>query len=720
MSLATDHKTKLRTAPIAPSGHREPEQAAPRGPSGPRSSLGRDGTSERHAPTLRVGLLGGFRVERADTGPLDCEWPRRSAKTLTKLLATYPGHALHREQIMEILWPGIGVGSALNSFGKALHAARHALEPELPPRRYSTYLRLTDSMLTLDTHHVDIDADRFERMGENALRHGDIAAYGSALAVYEGELLPEDRYEDWCVERRTSLAELRVRLLLRLAEALEGSGAYSESADRLREALCTDPTREDAHRRLIRLWAEIGNRDRAVRQFHVCTEALLELGLVPQQETVLLYQDVVANRVPIRGRGPEPVETGSHLPPASVAPGDSPFVGREPVLAYLRAQLGRVDGRAGMVLLAGEAGVGKTRLLEVLASEASREGAAVLWGGVGSHVSQVPYGPLAVALEGFVSGRPEDERHRLARSYPVLAQLVPSLATNTRPPPVEKSRADQLDFLLAIVRLLTDLASTGPVLLVVGDLHGADPVSLDVLHYFAHLARQRRWLMVGTIREAELQAASRLGQTLETMVREGLCVKVELPCLSRAGCDELAQALCPERVIDQHVLEQIYTRSGGNPLFIEEIVQRTHECSAPPLTNGGWHRPSQSEAGVPARVRALVATQLRPLNETVRRVLELTAAGGAPEISLNELLTAAGTLEPPVSADALFDALDHALQVDILQERDNGYAFRHPLVRSALNEALSKHRREQLRAAISKCHRESLPPLRVDATTSCS
>jgi predicted ATPase len=119
-------------------------------------------------------------------------------------------------------------------------------------------------------------------------------------------------------------------------------------------------------------------------------------------------------------------------------------------------------------------------------------------------------------------------------------------------------------------------------------------------------------------------------------------------------------------------------------------------------------------------VRALVATQLRPLNETVRRVLELTAAGGAPEISLNELLTAAGTLEPPVSADALFDALDHALQVDILQERDNGYAFRHPLVRSALNEALSKHRREQLRAAISKCHRESLPPLRVDATTSCS
>src|SRR5690348_3961498 len=168
--------------------------------------------------TLHLRLLGGFRAERVDSVNLACAWPRRSAKTLTKLLATCPGHAMHREQIVEALWPEVDLDSALNTFGKALHAARHALEPELPPRRCSHYLRLTDGMLALDTERVVIDADRFEQVAEDALRRRQVEAYEAALAVYTGELLPEDRYEDWCTERRALLAELRAKLLLGLAD----------------------------------------------------------------------------------------------------------------------------------------------------------------------------------------------------------------------------------------------------------------------------------------------------------------------------------------------------------------------------------------------------------------------------------------------------------------------------------------------------------------------
>src|SRR5919108_16203 len=92
-------------------------------------------------PPLRIHLLGGFGVQRP--GPLEVSgWQRRSAKTLTKLLATCPGHALHKEQILEILWPDADVCSALNSLGKALHAARRALEPELAPRSSSAFLRM--------------------------------------------------------------------------------------------------------------------------------------------------------------------------------------------------------------------------------------------------------------------------------------------------------------------------------------------------------------------------------------------------------------------------------------------------------------------------------------------------------------------------------------------------------------------------------------------------
>ena len=199
-----------------------------------RTPLGRvvcangDATPVRAVPQLRVGLLGGFRVDRAGVARPVTDWQRRTAKTLMKLLATDPRHALHREQILDMLWPNVGVESALNSFGKALHAARRALEPELLPRQGSTYLRLTDSMVALDTQHVLIDADHFQVLAESALRQRDEAAFEAALEAYGGELLPEDRYEDWCAERREFLAELHIRLLLGLAERLEERGEYGD------------------------------------------------------------------------------------------------------------------------------------------------------------------------------------------------------------------------------------------------------------------------------------------------------------------------------------------------------------------------------------------------------------------------------------------------------------------------------------------------------------
>jgi DNA-binding SARP family transcriptional activator len=225
---------------------------------GPGQRPGKSALRADDVPLLTMSLLGGFQVERAGSRVAASSWQRRSAKTLAKLLATEPGHALHREQVLDILWPGVAVESALNSLGKAIHAARRALEPELARRQDSSYLKLTDAVLALDSAHVVIDADRFSELAEHALSGGDIAAYEAALAAYGGDLLPEDRYEDWAARRRDSLAELRIRLLLALAEEHERRGAYSEAADRLRKVLQQDPTRESAHRRLCactRRWA---------------------------------------------------------------------------------------------------------------------------------------------------------------------------------------------------------------------------------------------------------------------------------------------------------------------------------------------------------------------------------------------------------------------------------------------------------------------------------
>ena len=303
---------------------------------------GSDGT-----PLLRVRLLGGFCVERTDVGQAVSDWQRRSAKTLTKLLAVHPGHALHREQIIDILWSGVDGESGLNSFGKALHAARRALEPELPRRQDSAYLCLADAMLVLNTEHVVVDTDQFERLAEDAIQRGEVEAYEAALAAYGGELLPEDRYESWCSERRGVLVELRVRLLLGLAEVLERRGAYNEAADRLRNVLQQDATREAVHRQLMRLYARMGTPDQAVRQFHIC-EAVLrrELGLAPQPETVSLHDEILASRLSLqrsrvdRDRGRVDLRRSSPVPTAN----GPPFIGRERVIERVCGQLTRRDG----------------------------------------------------------------------------------------------------------------------------------------------------------------------------------------------------------------------------------------------------------------------------------------------------------------------------------------------------------------------------------------
>jgi hypothetical protein len=119
---------------------------------------------------------------------------------------------------------------------------------------------------------------------------------------------------------------------------------------------------------------------------------------------------------------------------------------------------------------------------------------------------------------------------------------------------------------------------------------------------------------------------------------------------------------------------------------------------------------------VPLRIRSLVTSQVRALGDTVRRILALAAAAETAEISLDRLLAAAAALESPIGPAALFDALDQALSLRILEEREHGYAFRHPLIRSVLWQELSKHRREELQAALGRPEGERSRRLRVTAS----
>lgn len=660
---------------------------------------------------LRISLLGGFHAEREGVeGPVR-GWQRRSAKTLTKLLAVAPSHALHREQIMEILWPGLDLESALNGLGKALHAARRALEPELPPRKSSQYLELADCMLSLNPERVAVDADHFQRLAEDAQRVRGLKAYEVALAAYRGELLPEDRYEEWCAERRSFLSELHLRLLLGVAEVHESAGAFGAAEDRLREVLEADMTREEVHRRLMRVYARMGLRERALSQFQLCRAVLRrELGLNPQRETVALYEELLNDEA--SGAEERHADRDLGQVRSTACDGErAPLVGRGEVLRSLCARLGSL-GAARLVVVTGEPGIGKSRLLSELASEARRAGAAVLSSGNGPPPRRLAYGPFALALESYMAERSEVDRDELARRHPGLVRYLPSLRMDD----AQSAYADHhLELSAAVARLLTDLARDQPVLLILGDLGESDPLSLDLLRYLAQLAATRRWLLAAALRDGEAEGRTEVHRTIDGLTREGLCSRVGLGRLSREDCDELACSHLSPEPADCELLDWIYGQSRGNPLFVGELISEARRRGELTVTAGCWRRAPRASQQVPPRIRQLVAARLDLQDDAVKRVVSLASAAARDEISFRALRAGASALDPPIPDGALLDALDHALDLGLLEEHESGYAFRHPLVASALYEELSRPRQDQLRTALADAGRRRSRTLRVAA-----
>src|SRR5687767_14887854 len=216
------------------------------------------------ASSLELHLLGPFRVA-VDGEPVEeRRWSRRKPALLVKLLALQPHHQLHREQVMEFLWPDLDTEAAANNLHKTIHAARRALEPGLKSGSDSHFILIHGQQVHLRApEKLWIDVAAFEQAAADALKSSNTLAYENALALYEGDLLMEDPYEDWATTNREHLRTLRQDLLAELSRLYEKNGEYQRSIERLKELATIEPSNEEAHRQLMRLCALIGNRQQA-------------------------------------------------------------------------------------------------------------------------------------------------------------------------------------------------------------------------------------------------------------------------------------------------------------------------------------------------------------------------------------------------------------------------------------------------------------------------
>jgi predicted ATPase/DNA-binding SARP family transcriptional activator/DNA-binding CsgD family transcriptional regulator len=316
--------------------------------------------------TVRIRLLGGFSVSVGTRNVRQDAWRLGKAANLVKLLALASGHRLHREQLMDLLWPDLGLRAASNNLRQALHVARRTLHPD--PAVASRYLSLSGGQLMICPEgRLWVDVEAFEQAATTARRSKDPAAYRAAIELYSGDLLPEDRYEGWAEERRETLRQTRLRLLVELARLYEERGEkFGPAIETLGEAVGQEPTNEEAHVSLMRLYALCGRKGEALAQYGRLEEVLArELGTEPAASSRALREEIASGRLFSKGQEDDrgtphetPTGIGSHNLPAP----RSSFVGREREMLETKRALAMTR----LLTLTGAGGSGKTRLaLEV-------------------------------------------------------------------------------------------------------------------------------------------------------------------------------------------------------------------------------------------------------------------------------------------------------------------------------------------------------------------
>ncbi|HEX2024365.1 MAG TPA: AAA family ATPase, partial [Acidimicrobiales bacterium] len=593
---------------------------------------------------VEVGLLGGFAVAVDGEIVADRDWRSRRARQLVALLALASNRRLTTEQVMDALWPDLPPDAARANLHKTATLARQALGS-----KDSVVLR-ADVVSLWPSADVTVDAVELEREAKSALAAGDPRSCSEVAKRLAGELLPDERYEEWAVGPRERLRALGLDLL----RAAGDWGALAEA----------DPTDEAAHRGLMKEHLEAGRLHAAIRQFQRLRTILArELGVLPSPETVALYREIVGT-----------AQSGW------VRPG---LVGREVELVRARATLRRaVEGRPAAIFVTGPSGIGKTRLCEELVEQATDEGWFVLRGAGREQTASVPYWPLVDALNAAMVERPGvgESLHEPERA--LLARLT-GVATDTdhQRGPVHRHAVLHL-----VARVLATVGAP-TAMLFLDDLQFADEDTLALAEVLASAAMPRGALLLATYRPGDGRAQA----MARAMVARGVGVEITLGPLNRSESDAMVVDLL-ERPVAPVELDLAWELSEGNPFFALEVAAALGADEQAPA--------SGAQGAVDVRLERLP----RDVREALRSVAIV-----AHQFTADEFAALAG-----LDGDQAIEHLDVAMSVGVVARQGGSYRFRHDLVCERLTDTVSESGRTAAHAAAAdRLANLGVPPARI-------
>jgi DNA-binding SARP family transcriptional activator len=671
---------------------------------------------------LRIALLGPPRVER-DGAPLEVD--TRKAIALLAYLALAPERH-GRDAVAGLLWPDYDTEHARGALRRTLSTLNKAVGPG--------WLAADRTTVGFARTSYWLDVRRFEELVAGCRDHGHppedacpacIAPLAEATALHRGDFLAgfalrdSPSFDDWQYFQAERLRRELSGALERLAKAQIGQHRWDDAVDAARRWLALDPLHEPAHRQLMRIYAWSGRRGAALRQFQACRRVLAEeLGVEPLEETVAVHEAIQANRL---GPPPEalaapggpvdsatrPIPDSATLPLRGAEPGAGllkaappaattattapavPLVGREAEWRALLDAYGAVGADGRLVVIEGEAGIGKTRLAAELAAHARDLGASVVAGRCYEEEAGVAYGPFIEALRAVLAEGGGGEgpplagvpRHWLAearRLLPELAEVHPGLPD---PGPLDGPAAGR-QFFEGVCQVLA-AACAGPVpgLLVLDDLHWADGASLDVLAYLVHRLQGRPMLVVACWRSEQVPADARLRRLVAQARRVGQASVLRLGRLDPAEVAELVSAVAPDRSGAAGLLHE---RTEGLPfLVLEYLAAAADDGALPALPPGG--------------ARDLLQARVRGIGDAARQVLATAAVIGR-SFDVDTARAASGRSDEEAVA-----ALEELTARGLVHEVGGDvYDFGHGLVRDLVYAETSLARRRLLHRRVGE------------------
>jgi DNA-binding CsgD family transcriptional regulator/tetratricopeptide (TPR) repeat protein len=366
------------------------------------------------------------------------------------------------------------------------------------------------------------------------------------------------------------------------------------------------------------------------------------------------------------------------------------MVGRDAELAHLERALEAVVGGHGRtIVVGGEAGIGKTKLVETFADRARQRGVTVLRGDcLPTGPGTVPYAPFIEAIRRLI--RAADQGAIPALLGPgrgELARLIPEIAPSTpaREAPPESDRGGQGRLFEAFLGVLERQSRAGPLVLMIEDIQWADDGTQGVLTFLSRTLRETATLIVLTVRSDDLEAGEPVARWLAELERDPWVERREVGALDRAEVMSLVRSITDDSPAGE-TIDALVSRSGGNPFFVEQLALSTSSARGQAL---------------PARLRDVLAARLAELPPATRIVLRAAATAG--RVVDDEVLAVVLGLSPAAIADAIRPALAHGILVDAGGSGDDprGYTFHHGLLAELAESELVHGERDRLHAAFA-------------------